>query len=247
MLRSSFIPPCYPTLRDRLPKGEGWLFEVKFDGYRLQVHKAGARVILYTRNGADWTYRFPRLAEELTSLPCSSAIIDAELVHVDGFEALHRTVHKRAENGLMLWAFDLMQCDGNDLRAVALADRKRRLGHLVERAGIERLRHSETFPDGERLLAECDKRGLEGVVAKHKNGIYRSGLSTGGSRSSAPHGARPTAIGASCSGKAAHNLHDHFILRLREFGCLCEDRCRASTAGKLIACHEPAAPITAVP
>jgi len=62
---------------------------------------------------------------------------------------------------------------------VALADRKRRLGHLVERAGIERLRHSETFTDGERLLAERDNRGLEGVVAKHMNGIYRSGRSTG--------------------------------------------------------------------
>ena len=85
----------------------------------------------------------------------------------------------RAENGLMLRVFDLMQHNGNNLRAVALADRKRRLGNLVERAGIERLRHSETFSDGERLLAECDKRELEGVVAKHKNGIYRSGRSTG--------------------------------------------------------------------
>ena len=177
MLRSSFIPPCNPTLRDRLPKGEGWLFEVKFDGYRLQVHKAGERVILYTRNGADWTYRFPRLAEELASLPCSSAIIDAELVHVDGFEALHRAQARRERPYAPGVRF--MQRDGNDLRAVALADRKRRLGHLVERAGIERLRHSETFTDGERLLAECDKRVLEGVVAKHKNGIYRSGRSTG--------------------------------------------------------------------
>ena len=58
MLRSSaFIPSCEPTLRDRLPKGEGWLYEVKFDGYRLQVHKAGRTVMLYTRNGADWTER----------------------------------------------------------------------------------------------------------------------------------------------------------------------------------------------
>jgi hypothetical protein len=81
VLRSSFIAPCNPTFRDRLPKGEGWLFEITFDGYRLQVHKAGERAILSTRNGADWTYRFLRLAEELASLPCSSAILDAELVN----------------------------------------------------------------------------------------------------------------------------------------------------------------------
>jgi len=162
-----------------LPKGEGWLYEVKFDGYRMQVHKADERVIFYTRNGADWTDRFPRLSDDLASLPCTSAIIDAELVHADSFEALHRAAHKRAENNLALWAFDLLQLNGNDLRAVALVDRKRRLGHLVGRAGIERLRYSEPFADGERLLAECDRRGLEGVVAKHKQGIYRSGRSTG--------------------------------------------------------------------
>jgi ATP-dependent DNA ligase len=79
---SVFIPPCEPTLRDRLPRGEGWIYEVKFDGYRIQIHKAGDAITLYTRNGADWTERFPRLAAGLTALPCGSAIIDAELVHL---------------------------------------------------------------------------------------------------------------------------------------------------------------------
>ena len=78
MLRSStFIPSCEPTLRDRLPKGEGWFYEVKHDGYRLQVRKASQTITLYTRNGADWTERFPSLAADLTSLPCESAVIDA--------------------------------------------------------------------------------------------------------------------------------------------------------------------------
>jgi bifunctional non-homologous end joining protein LigD len=180
VLRSSaFIPPCEPTLRDRAPKGEGWVYEVKFDGYRMQVHKAGKEITLFTRNGADWTDRFPHLAAALTSLPCRAAIIDAELVHADGFEALHRGVHKRVEDDLMLWGFDLMQLNGDDIRAVHLEDRKRRLGNLIERARIARLLHSETFTDGERLLAECDERGLEGIVAKHRAGVYRSGRSTG--------------------------------------------------------------------
>src|SRR6516164_58615 len=73
---------------------------------------------------------------------------------------------------------DLMNMNGNDLRSVQLEDRRRRLGNLIERARIARLLYSEPFDDGERLLAECGKRRLEGVVAKHKASVYRSGRTT---------------------------------------------------------------------
>ena len=92
-------------MRTRLPKGEGWFYKVKFDGYRMQVHKAGRSVTLYTKNGADRTGRFPHLADALTSLPGSA------IVHPNGFELLHRQVHKRIEDDV-LWAFDLMELNG---------------------------------------------------------------------------------------------------------------------------------------
>jgi bifunctional non-homologous end joining protein LigD len=125
----------------------------------MQVHKVGDRITLYTRNGADWTGRFPHLVAGLASLPCESAILDAELVHPDGFGALHRCAHKRGEEGLQLWAFDLVQLDGNDLRAQRLSHRKRQLGHLIARKRIGRLHLSETFTNGEQLFAECDQAG----------------------------------------------------------------------------------------
>ena len=175
---SPFIQPCEPSSRDRLPKGDGWVYEVKLDGYRLQVHKTAETVTLYTRHGTDWTARFPTLAASLRSLPCRSAIIDAELMHADGFASLHRLTHQSIEDDLALWGFDLMLLDGHDLRIVSLLDRKRRLSHLIQRAGAGHLHYSEHFTNGLDLFAECEEHALEGVIAKHVNSIYRSGPSS---------------------------------------------------------------------
>jgi bifunctional non-homologous end joining protein LigD len=100
---SIFVPPCEPIRRDRPPKGDAWLHEVKFDGYRMQIHKVGRKVTLFTRRGHDWTVRFPQLAKTLAALP--TCIVDAELVAtsengIADFRTLHRTVSKRREEGL---------------------------------------------------------------------------------------------------------------------------------------------------
>ena len=76
---SLFISPAQPALRDRPPKGHGWVHEVKFDGYRVQLHKAGTDVVIFSRNGADFTSRWA-IVYALQHLPAKSAAIDAEVV-----------------------------------------------------------------------------------------------------------------------------------------------------------------------
>jgi ATP-dependent DNA ligase len=96
VLRPVFIPPCEPTLRDRLPKGEGWFYEVKHDGYRLQVHKAGHNVTLYTRNGTDWTERL------MSAVPLTA---DASGPATDTVQQCARHFTVEAWPGGSCWAF----------------------------------------------------------------------------------------------------------------------------------------------
>jgi bifunctional non-homologous end joining protein LigD len=80
MSRVPFIPPALPKLRPSPPTGEGWLYELKFDGWRVQLHKDGVFSALYGRNGGDFTRRFPAIAAAVLGLPTKSCIIDGELI-----------------------------------------------------------------------------------------------------------------------------------------------------------------------
>ena len=175
---SSFIIPAAPTLGDRPPKGEAWLHEVKFDGYRLQLHKDGTNVCIFSRNGADFTGRFPAIAYALKNLPAKNAIIDAEAVAADAkgmpdFSALHRRV--AGPEDIHCWAFDLLHHNNFDTRAWSLTARRKKLQEIVQRFDNGFLQFSEEFADAERLLEECEKRGIEGIVSKRRDAPYRSG------------------------------------------------------------------------
>jgi ATP dependent DNA ligase domain len=105
---SPFITPAQPTPRHRPPKGEQWLHEVKFDGYRVQLHKVGKDVVIFSRNGADFTSRWPAIAIALQELPAKSAIIDAEVVASNAkgmpdFAALHGRTPKPED--FCAWAY----------------------------------------------------------------------------------------------------------------------------------------------
>ena len=113
-----FIPPASPRRRDRPPVGDRWIHEVKFDGYRIQVHKSDRDVALLSRKGHCFTWRFPDIAVLLRTLPAKAAIIDAELVAcsaagVPDFRKLHAS--QATSDELCLWAFDLLHLNGKDL------------------------------------------------------------------------------------------------------------------------------------
>jgi bifunctional non-homologous end joining protein LigD len=118
---ATFILPCIPTLAYKVPAGPDWIHEVKHDGYRLQVHREGDAVRLFTRRGFDWTPRYPAIVRTAASLRCTSFTIDGEAVVCgpDGvavFDALHR---RGTVSEAVLYAFDLLELDGEDLVTAA--------------------------------------------------------------------------------------------------------------------------------
>lgn len=176
----AFVEPALAQLQTKPPAGDGWVHEVKFDGYRLQARLAGGKVAFLTRKGLDWTERFgTRLAEALGALPCDSAVIDGEIVNLrDGgasFSALQNALSEGRTDELLFYAFDLLMLDGEDLRGLPLLERKTRLYALLpENDGSLRL--SEHFGDpGGMMLREACRMGLEGVVSKRIDAPYRSG------------------------------------------------------------------------
>ena len=174
-----FIPPCLPTKAPQPPTGEAWLHEIKHDGFRVIARKDGARVRLYSRPGNDLTYRFPLIVESLARLPSRSCIIDGEAVCCgdDGVPSFDRIRYRRHDAGVFLYAFDLIELNGDDLRREPLDVRKATLASLLKRTapGLRLNQHIEA--DGPTVFAHACKMGLEGIVSKRKGSTYRSGRS----------------------------------------------------------------------
>ena len=145
------------------------MHEVKFDGYLVQLHKADKDVVIFSRNGAVFTSRWPAIAYALQHLPAKSAIIDAEVVACNAkgmpdFAALHGRTAKPEE--FCAWAFDLLELNGVGMRERQLLERRSKLKRLIARFDNSFLRFSEGFTDADKLLAECERLGLEGIVSK---------------------------------------------------------------------------------
>ena len=178
-LPAGFIAPCLPTKTDRLPSGSGWLHEIKHDGFRIIARKNGVQVRLYSRPGNDLTYRFPLIVETLARLRSRSCIIDGEAVACDhnGVSSFDRVRYRHHDESIFLYAFDLIELNGDDVRRDPFVVRKATLGSMLAKVG-RGLRFNEHLEgDGPTVFAHACKMGLEGIVSKRKNSPYRSGRS----------------------------------------------------------------------
>ena len=176
----SFIAPCLPRLISKPPDGAGWLHEPKLDGWRIQLHKAGDRVALFTRYGNDISSRLPGLVKMLAALPARSCIIDGELIadeedRMGDVWSLSRALGAGRDDLCAVVSFDLLYLNGQDLLTWPLIARKRRLEDLVVPAALPSLSHIAPHQDGAKLLAKMEELGLEGVVSKREAAPYRSG------------------------------------------------------------------------
>ncbi len=165
------------TLVKIAPRGDQWLHEIKFDGYRMlcRVEKGACRI--YSRTGKDWTAEFSTIAQAAARLPCTSAWIDGEVVVLaeDGrtsFQALQNALSHGSLATLHYYAFDLPFLDGYDLCKVALRDRKRLLHALVH--STNELRFSDhVVGAGDEFLAQACKLSLEGIISKRVDSPYQ--------------------------------------------------------------------------
>jgi bifunctional non-homologous end joining protein LigD len=176
--------PQLATLGSEPPGGDGWLHEIKYDGYRIGciIDKKGVRLI--SRNGKDWTHVFPSIAEAAKKLKTRDAIIDGEVAMVmeDGrtsFAALQQAAAGTASHTpLVYFVFDLLRLNGERLDQLPLEERKRRLRALVGAKQTGRVRYAEhILGEGEKLFEHATRIGLEGIISKRRDLPYEPGRS----------------------------------------------------------------------
>src|SRR5258708_25365340 len=178
-LPAGFIAPCLPTKTDKLPSGDLWLHEIKHDGFRVIARKDGERVRLYSRPGNDMTRRFLQIVEALARLRSRSCIIDGEAVACDdnGLASFERIRYRQHDGDVFLYAFDLIELNGDDLRRDPLQVRKATLASIVAKARPGIRFHEHIEGDRPTVFAHACKMGLEGIVSQRKDSIYPSGRS----------------------------------------------------------------------
>lgn len=172
-----FVEPALASSIDKVPSGARWIHEIKFDGYRVQVHLANEVAKIFTRRGRDWTHRFKKVAHDAWRIKATSAVVDGEIVvpAADGttdFSVLQNELKGKSKS-IVLVAFDLLYLNGRDIRKLPLFQRKAELKKILNGTDIQ---FSESFEiEGREMFAHACKLGLEGVVSKVRDSTYPKG------------------------------------------------------------------------
>jgi len=166
--------PMLATLTEELPRGEGWVFEPKWDGYRALGYVRGGEAKLVSRRGNDLSQRFESVAKELPkALRTPDAVVDGEVVALDTAGKASFSAMQQGSTRLVYEVFDLLEVDGEPVVDLPLTERRARLEQLVARNPV--IQVSGSFDDGEALLDAARAQGLEGVMAKRSSSRYGEG------------------------------------------------------------------------
>jgi bifunctional non-homologous end joining protein LigD len=182
--KPQFVEPMKARLVDDPPTHGDWLYELKFDGIRAIAVKNNSKSSLISRNGNKLDARFPEIAEAVKNLPVRDCVIDGEVVALDeegrsSFQLLQALEMEGRKAPLRFYVFDLLELDGKSLLGLPLEQRKQVLAKLCEIVG-DPIRYSgEISGDVKSLLAEVQRRGLEGLIGKQRNSVYEPGRRSG--------------------------------------------------------------------
>jgi bifunctional non-homologous end joining protein LigD len=164
-----------------VPTGRSWLHEAKYDGYRILARKDGDEVTLYSRSGLDWTVRFPAIASAMRSFPATSALIDGEAAFVlptgiTDFKSLQEHIDT-PHPAIRYYVFDLLGLDGKDWRKRILVERRARLAKLMAAKSVSNFLIYADYVEGSgpEFFAQACAHGLEGIMSKRADSLYRSG------------------------------------------------------------------------
>ena len=179
-LPATFKPQLATLLVDPPANSAEWIYEIKFDGYRLLSRIEGNKIQLFTRNGNDWTHKLTALADELKKLGWASGWLDGEIVvlndqGIPDFQALQNAFDHATTQSIVYYIFDVPFYGGFDLRTVPLLERKEFLRTLLDKSSSAAIRFSDTFTvGGHDVLNSACRLGLEGVIGKRKTSTYVS-------------------------------------------------------------------------
>jgi len=176
-----FVTPQLATLVEEPPRTGDWVYEVKYDGYRMLARLADGEARLFTRAGNDWTSKLPHLAAALAKLGLDGTWLDGEIIvpAEDGrasFQRLQNAFDSSNDSQIVYYVFDAPYLDGKDIRSFNLLERKKRLEESLK--GNSSIRFSEHLKaDPQEALEHACKLKLEGLIAKRADGVYAAGRS----------------------------------------------------------------------